>query len=324
MKRYNIALSFSLLLSAGVIYAQSYVNSENSNVASIDSEQIIIAPLFEYPIAPEDLPDLQSKSDYLMLHFWDKMNFDNKSTVDQNALNDAFLVYTTAIPYASRDVALSSINSLIKKLNTNPTLLIQFTKAAEEMLYGPRAVIWSDEIYFPFLKAITDNKNVSKARKSRYEMQLKTLGNNMIGKKFPTSRLTLRNGQQKDYRPEKEYTLIEFGNPDCDNCRFAKTKISMAYDLEELVEEGKLEILFIVADAVPEEQSQLLEQFNTYPAYWTPAICYGGDDIYDIRATPSFYILNQKGEIVAKNLEVSNAIDTLREMIGNDKKKSKK
>lgn len=54
---------------------------------------ITIEPLFEYPTAPEELPTINEKSDYLVEHFWDRMDFKSKSTVDQNALNDAFRVY---------------------------------------------------------------------------------------------------------------------------------------------------------------------------------------------------------------------------------------
>lgn len=297
----------------------------NAQDAQQEEDGIVrIAPLFEYTVAPEELPDLQSKSDYVVSNFWDQMDFNAGKAVDQNALNDAFNVYSSALPYASRTAALGSLNSLVKKLKGNPTLLLQFTKAAEEHLYGPRASMWSDEAYIPFLEAIISEKKLPDTRKSRYAMQLETIRRCSIGKKFPEIRITGRNGRQKDYKPEKDYTLILFGNPECDDCRFSKTKLSMASDLEELVEEGKLEIMFIVADAMPEDQPELLEQFATYPAIWTPCISYGADDIFDIRATPSFYVIGKKGEILAKNIDVSQAIDKIRDLVEADAQKNNK
>lgn len=284
---------------------------------------IYITPLFEYPVAPEELPDLQSKSEYVLTHFWDNMDFGSKSTVDQNALNHAFEIYTAAMPYSSAEVAMGSVNTLIKKLKGNPTLTLQFTKAAEETLYGPRAEFWSDDIYGAFLKNVISDKDIAPIRKARYERQQKILNATAVGKKFPQLRLTLRDGRQREFKADKEWTLIEIGNPDCDDCRFAKTKLSMASDLQDLVEEGKLEILFIVADAVPEEQADLLNDFASYPEYWTPSISYGADDILDIRYTPSFYLLGKKGEILGKNMDVNAAIDKLRESVSESKAKGK-
>ena len=112
------------------------------NVAAQDV--IEIQPLFEYPTAPEELNSLADKSDYLVEHFWDSMNFKNKTTVDQTALNHAFRVYTAPLRWANRDKALVSVNKLIESIQKNPALFIQFTKAAEENMYGPRAEVWVD------------------------------------------------------------------------------------------------------------------------------------------------------------------------------------
>ena len=291
------------------------------SMAQAASETIYITPLFEYPVAPEELPDLRSKSDYLMDHFWDGMDFSTVSTIDQNALNDAFSVYASAMIYASREKAMSSINNLLKRVKGNPTAVIQLTKAAEESLYGPRASIWSDEAYMPFLKATLAEKKIPDYRKARYSMQLDLLNSTASGKPLPSLRITRRDGVQTHYTPGNRVTLIEFGNPSCDDCRFAKTKLLMAVDLEDMIEEGFLDIAFIVPDAVPEDQAELLEEFKAYPESWSVGIAYGGDDVLDLRSTPSFYILDPKGKILVKNLGVNEAVDQIRALYaGKDKK----
>lgn len=275
---------------------------------------IIVEPLFEYPMAPEDLNGLQERSDYLMAHFWDPFDFNIATAIDQNALNDAFNVYVTAMRYADRDRALESVDQLVKKLKSNPVLLLQFAKAAEESLYGPRASIWSDEAYLPFLKAVVTDRTLSDTRKQRYSMQLDLLKANGIGVKIPTVRLTTKGGRHLDFTPSAPLTLIEFGNPDCDDCQFAKLKLSMASDIAEMIEAKTLGMAFIVADAVPEEQDAILKAFTEYPDTWITGICYGGDDIFDLRATPSFYLLDKDGKIIAKNLDVTQAVERVRDI----------
>ena len=68
----------------------------------------------------------------------------------------------------------------------------------------------------------------------------------------------------------------------------------------------------------------MLSELQSYPASWTPSIGYSIDDIYDMRQTPAFYLLNSKGEIIVKNLDVSDTIDTLRSVLSNDHKNVKK
>ena len=302
-------LTISLLLSMAILGGGS----------SYAAAQIIIEPLFEYPAPPEDMEGLQERSDYLMNHFWDVFDFSRTGAVDQNALNDAFNVYTTAMRYAERGVALSSVNTLLKRLKGNPVLLLQFTKAAEEYLYGPRATIWSDEVYIPFLKALISDKGVSEARKQRYKMHLDVLQRNAPGMKFPEIRLTLKDGRHTDFKPQSPVTIVEFGNPDCDDCRFSKLKLEMAHDVATWIENGEVGMAFIVADAVPEDQADILAQLKDYPSQWIAGICYGGDDIFDIRSTPSFYLIDRNGKIIAKNLDVTQAVDMIRDIKENSK-----
>lgn len=306
-KRFHLAAYLSLALLGGTnLYA---------------NEPIYVEPLFEYPVAPEEIDGLMEKSDYLMQHFWDKMDFSKNESVDQNALNDAFHLYASTMTFASRDAVLASVNDLVKKIKPNSTLTVQFVKAAEDSFYGPRAEMWSDEVYIPFLKTITANKKVSETRRARYAAQLSLLERMSPNARFPKIRMTLRDGRHKDFEPEKNrYTLVEFGNPDCDDCRFAKTKLTMATDLEDMLQAGELDIVFIVADAVPEDQTAILEQFKSYPDNWIAGISYGADDVFDLRTTPSFYLLDKKGRIAGKNLDVMDAVKNLRNMIEKDKK----
>lgn len=127
--------------------------------ACASAQEIIeIDPLFQYPSAPEELSSIQDKSNYLVNHFWEPMDFKDKKAVDQNALNDAFKVYCVPMRWADKERALVSVDKLIEKISKNPTLLIQFTKAAEENLYSPRADVWIDEVYLRFLNAIVKTR----------------------------------------------------------------------------------------------------------------------------------------------------------------------
>lgn len=285
-------------------------NEDTQTVADTQDGLIVIEPLFEYPVAPDDLPDLTSRTDYVIENFWNNFDFKSNKAVDQNALNHAFDVFASAMPYATEDKVLESTRRVIKNLKGNPGLTLQFTKAAEEVLYGPRSKMWIDEIYLMFLDNLIQEKNISDTKKARYEWQYKILSGSNVGATAPVFTFLNTEGQQTSFAPTKEYTLIEFGDPDCDDCRYAKLKMDISGVLNDLIDDGRLAVYFITP-ADEEEQYSAITEIKNYPAKWTAGASSDVDDLYDLRATPAFYILDRGGKIVAKNISVDTAIDIL-------------
>ncbi len=263
-------------------------------------DQIVIKPLFEYPVAPENLVSLEDKSNYLMEHFWDALDVKSKS-VSQHALDDAFNVYTTAMRFADRDVVMKSIDNLLKRIRKNPALLTQMTKAAEDNLYGKRADIYSDEAYIPFLKAVVNNKKIPKIRKSRWALQMRQLEASMKGASIPNFSIEERSGAKGVFIPRKKMTIIEFGDPGCSDCRFSRLTMETDTELRKLVEKEQVEIVFIVVN--PEDGWE--NDVKDYPEKWLVASSEGIDDILDIRESPTFYVIDSEGKIVAKNITAS-------------------
>lgn len=308
IKRYicGAALCFAFLAPA---YAQdqstaiSNAADSTARTTEIPSGVIVVEPLFEYPSAPESIEGLTEKSNYLMEHFWDPMDFKTKGAVDQNALNDAFSVYTVPLQWANKDLADKSVDKLISNLQKNPTLLYQFTKAAETNLYSDRARIWIDEVYVKFLDALIKNKKISKPRKLRYELQLNQLRNTMVGSTAPSFDFTNPVGNTETFRPGL-LTVIEFGDPTCDECRHAKLKMDTDVKFSDLVDKGLVNVLFIIPYPETGWQTMLAD----YPKKWHVGASEAVADIYDLRNTPSIYVIGTDGKIIAKNVTVARAM----------------
>lgn len=266
-------------------------------------EVIEIPPLFEYPVAPEEIVSLTDKSNWLMQHFWDQMDFKKKEAVNQAALNDAFRVFTLPMQWADKVEVDKAVDSMLEKMAKNPTLLLQFTKAAEESLYGERAKIWIDEVYIKYLEAFIKNKKISDVRKQRYRLQLTQLKNSLIGQPPHSFEFMTPTGNPGRFQPIGVFTIIEFGDPDCDDCRHAKLKMETDMRFSSLVERGLVNVLFIIPDPIDGWQMKLGE----YPSNWIVGASDTVSDILDIRATPSFYVIDKDGKIVAKNVSVDQA-----------------
>lgn len=294
----SIIAPFSLLLVVGAAGVPAYSQTPTENV-------IYIEPLFEYPIAPEEIISLQDKSEWLMEHFWDSFDFKRKEAVDQNALNDAFNVYSHPMRWASRDAVLKSTDRILSSVAKNPVLLLQFTKAAEENLYGPRADAYIDEVYLRYLDALVASKKIAPARKARYVRQQKILKNSLIGTVPPAFVFDTPTGAKERFRPGL-LTVIEFGDPDCTDCRHAKLKMDTDLKFSSAVEKGLVNVLFIIPD--PEEDWQ--ESLAGYPKLWHTGASDEVSDLYDLRSTPYFYVIGTDGKIIDKTESVDKAMTT--------------
>lgn len=273
--------------------------------AGAQDSPLVIEPLFEYPMAPDSMSGLTERSDYLMEHFWDAMNFKDKTSVDQNALNDAFSVYAAPMQFANATAVDASVDRLLASIQKNPVLTLQFAKAAEESLYGPRAYFWSDEIFLKFIDNVMRSKQVKKERKMRYARLQNQLRNTMRGAVPPEFDYVTPDGKTAHYHPNGVITVIEFGDPDCDDCRHAKLKMDTDVRFSSLVEKGKVNVLFINVD--PEEGWQ--DKLRDYPAAWHVGASDEVADLYDLRTTPSIYVIDREGHVAAKHVDVRTAME---------------
>lgn len=270
----------------------------------IDNGIMYVEPLFEYPVAPEELTDFSAKCDWLVENFWNPLDVKSQQAVDQVKLNHAFQVYATAAQYASKDKVNAALDKLLKNIQKNPTLLVQFAKAAEESIYGPRAEVWIDELYVKILKAALASKKFPKTRRARYEEQLKQLENTLVGGTPAMFEFKRANGDDARYFPMSTPTIIIFGDPGCDDCRMSRLRMESNVALSKAVTDGKLNVLYIIPDAEPGWEKEV----ETYPKTWSVGASDTVAGIYDLRDTPDIYLIDSEGKIVAKHIGTMRAI----------------
>lgn len=293
-KRINLIISAALLATAPAAMAQD----------AASAQQIVIQPLFEYPVAPDSITSFHDKSDYLVEHFWDQLDFKTKKTFDQNALNHAMSVYMTPLQFCSPEAAEKSINKLIAGIAGNQVLCLQFAKAAEENLYGPRSEMWSDDLYLKFIDPLLKNKKIKKERKARYQRQATLLQNTKNGAVPPAFDYQTPDGKTSRFVPNGVITVIEFGDPDCDECRSAKLRMDTDVKFNSLIDRGLVNVLFIYVD--PEEGWQT--KLSGYPSKWHVGASDEVGDLYDLRSTPSIYVIDREGKVALKNISVETAM----------------
>lgn len=302
----NIALA-GLISSVAVVPAAAQDDLSADNVTQ--NQTILLPPLFDYPVAPEGL-DWSESSRWLVEHFWDNFDFKQKA-VGQQQLIHAYYTWCVPMQYADRQTVFEAVNRLIKKLEKNPTLLLQFTRAAEYNVYSPEtAQMWIDELYIPFLDALIKNKKVSDVQKARYSVQRTTLRNSTIGRPVPAFTFKTPDGDTFKFNPPKgKMAIVEFGNPLCSDCQLARIALRNDDTVSRLVDAGVLDVYFIIPD-VDEDDTSWMEQMSDYSdKSWIAGAAQGLDDILDIRLSPSLYLFDASGNLLLKNID----LDRLRE-----------
>lgn len=312
MKFKIIALSVSLLGATFALSAQEMSDSTKL----IETGVMYLDPLFEYPVAPEDITDFTGKCNWLAENFWNPLDLKSKDAVDQAKLNHAFQVYASTIQYADRDKVTAAVDRLMKSMQKNPMLLYQITKAAEETVYGPRAEFWIDELYARILRAAIANKKFPKSKRARYELQLRQLDATMIGNAPAKFDFVRPNGDTAQYFPMSTPTIIIFGDPDCDDCRMGKLRMQSNVAFSKAVTDGKINVLFIIPD--PDEGWQV--KVTDFPKNWTVGASDSVADVYDIREIPEVYVVSADGKVVNKHIGILNAMNSALSLIDNNSK----
>lgn len=299
MKRFSY-LIISLLIAGNMIV----VNSQDESTAN---QPIVLEALFELPTIPDEITDYTLRYNYYVENFWNPMDF-KRNAVGQIQLNHAFSEYVLGLRFCEKKVAMKSVYKLLSNLTKSPTLLYQFTKAAEENLYSDRAEVWIDEIYVKFLEAVIKNKKIKDVRKTRYKTQYESLKNSMDGCDAPKFEFMDRNGTKTMFSPEAIPSILVFGSPDCVDCMMTKIKLNSDDNLIQLAKDNKVRIYFIIPDGGEDNWQQMVAE---YPHYWIVGAAENADEVYDIRLSPTIYLINADRKIEMKNLPIENVISAV-------------
>lgn len=264
--------------------------------------------LFQLPIVPENITTLQDRSDYLVEHYWDFCDL-GKAFSQRDKMAAAFDVYLSLMPYASAEKVFDSVDKFMDKIKKGHDVLF-IADLAEQKLYGDSAEYASDELYLKFLDKVVANKKVDKNFKLRYRHQQRVLSQSQIGMPAPEFDYTDIDGHKGRFVNDstKIGTMLFFNDPDCTSCSMARLRLDADVQATRLTSEGYLDI-YSVYPGEPDDQWKSMAA--EYPASWHNVASPTVDEIYDLRHSPSFYLINPDGKILFKTDNVDLILDIM-------------
>lgn len=243
-----------------------------------------------------------------LLHYWDNFDFKDAKALKNPEIGEQTLVnFIAKFPDFSERMNALAMKQMLAKAKPYPASFIFFTQQLEHYLYDPNSPQRNDAYYAPVIEFLLDSCELDNTEKYRYSTRLQALKKNRIGMLAPDFSFRTPGGGKKnlsDYH--RPFVLLFFYEPGCPHCEVAIEELRMNAGFNRLIEQGILDILSIYA--MGDLKSWKVYQ-SAIPATWV-----NGFDtemqilskgLYEIRATPTIYLLDKDRRVVLKDTDLS-------------------
>lgn len=263
----------------------------------------------EMPEIPSNLREPTERADYLITHFWDKLDFtDTVKTHDRALMEQSFVNFLSILPYASTvETVKNGFAILLDRAGEDTSTFDFFTRTANDYLSDPDSPMHSEEVYLLYLDVLKDNRNLTPSERIRIEDRIEMVSKNRKGTAASDFSYKTADGKEstlyKTLTPGKDMLLIFF-DPECENCEEVMRQMQKNESLNNNIKEGKLQILAIYSG---ENEEAWLKKAERLPANWTVGINMNeieDNELYYLPTMPTIYLLDDGGIVMEKDLQL--------------------
>lgn len=248
--------------------------------------------------------DEAAQREYYAEHFWDEYDFADSTFVAQvdNTLMMQTLLTAVALS-TTPETTPDYLTKLMQRTVVSKPVMQYFLTMGEELFYDPNSPYRNDEYYIPMLRVALESGLLDEYERLPYESDLHIVSQNRVGHVANDFELTLASGQRISlYDIEADYVLLFISNPGCPMCRDVKEAILASQLLSDMVEDESLKIVVLYPDA---DLDAWHAAKGDYPAAWINGYdaeqTIEADDLYDLKAIPSLYLLDAEKRVMLKD-----------------------
>ncbi len=267
------------------------------------------------PNVPKELTSPTDRAEYIMLHFWDGMDFadtlrsHNKMFVELNFVN-----FLSLFPHATDDAVSRSLENLLHLASADHDALTLLCETAEKYLSEADSPMRNEEYYIAFLEEQLRLPNQSASDRLRPTMRLLTAKKNRQGTRATDFTYTTREGKRCTlHGTEAPMMLLAFYDPACSHCTDILHGLEVSEAITSRVADGSLSVLAIYTEG----NRQLWDETKAgMPKEWTVGIDESNivdSVLYDIPAMPVLYLLSRDKTVLLKDPTPEAMEDYLRQ-----------
>lgn len=264
------------------------------------------APLPAHFITTPPPPELDHEGQrlYLRDHYWDRFDFRDTTLLARLDTAEMLGAYGRYLAHVIGPADTAAMRTLMQRASTSKEMLFYFSMLGEKLLYDPNSPLRSDELYLVVLETQANSPLYDEYEQARPRYQLELVRQNSVGRPANNFRYTLANGTSSTlYALRAPYTLLFISNPGCPMCASVREAVISSPMLNSMIERGELKVLMLYPDSDLEEWHKHREEI---PSNWIYAYDKGchllNERLYDLKAIPTLYLLNNKKEVLLKDV----------------------
>lgn len=306
----SVSLSLFILVSAAVTACSPSANADRRG--NIPADSTAEALQLALPALPDTLVEPEARAAYLLMHFWDAMDWrddklvDSEDFMEQNAANFYDLFRLTDSLTASAATA-----RMLEAAAVSPKAYRVVAEIAEKYLYDPNSPMLNEESYLIVTDRLVADNHLDEGEMVRLADRRRRMLLNRVGTEAADFVLTDRAGKSlslSEIVSRRPYTVVMFYDTDCEDCKEVEHRLMTTLELGDGIAAGLLS--FVAVSPFEVEANEWSAQASAFSGEWTVGYSPEGrvdaDEIYDIRATPSIYVIGRDGRVMAKDVRAEN------------------
>ena len=267
--------------------------------------------VFPLPSVPDSLVTAKSRANYLALHYWDNIDFNDSTIIGNEDISEqGFSNFISIMPYVTqKEVAFAEF---VSKISLKPDVQDYFMAVAKKYLAESQSPVFNDELYIMMLQSLLSSDMLDSARRDKYSAILKTEMRNRVGEVATDFEFMLRDGGRGRLTEiNAKYILVFFSDPDCDRCNSVKTQIDASAVVRIKLLLGDLALLSVCVEGDTDAWKRIKTPDEWIDACDEKCAIYD-QELYDIPGLPSFYLLDSSHRVILRDVHfqlVENFLD---------------
>lgn len=292
-----------------------------------DAERFAALPFPDVAV-PGMIGSSQDRAEYMAEHFWDEFTDPSRdypcdsllvSGVRRNDLEQKFANWTALLDMSDPDVAEKALKRLYdrslacERRDTSSNVFEAFMGLADKYLHDANSPLRNEEYYLHYASRLAKYEGLSPEVREKYAYHAEMCSLNRPGTKAADFRFADRNGHMHTlYGIEAPMTLLFFSNPGCEACMDIIEMLRSEPVVAGMISAGRLAVLNIYID---EDIQAWRDYMPVYPNEWyngfDPDMVIRMDNLYNVRAIPSLYLLDEEKRVILKDAPESKVMSLL-------------
>lgn len=272
---------------------------------------------FHAPTPPSITTDGEERLLWLLDHWWDDC-FNQTGRTDSASIlgiarpeiEQALVEYIQMLNYVDLKKAqeiekswFGKLEKMQEKQAEGSKAFLRYTEMVAKYLYDPNSPYRDEDLFLPFVQGLAASHYTAADMRPGYAYQARMCALNQKGQLVPDFVFKDINGRTHNlFGIKAEYTMLFFSNPGCSACKEIIESLQNRPWLDGFIADKTLAVVNVYID---DEVEEWKSYEHNYPRNWICGYDPNGtireEQIYDVRAIPSLYLLDKDKKVIMKD-----------------------